>query len=337
MRVIFSIWLAVLCLFGTGSLPVRATTHTPASLRHRSWQRAAAWLHAQQQPDGSLGYVGVTAAVAYDIALAGEDPAGPTWSMNGHSLLAALETATPAYVDSGDAGQIGRVLLAVAAAGADPRHFAGRDLVALLQATYQPATGLYNRYNNFRNALALEALAVAGRPVPGAAVTALLAQQQVNGGWGWQVGGSGVDVDSTGLIMEALAGAGVPGTHPAMQKAIAFLHSQQKADGGWGTMYSAASNSNSTALALRGLIACGVDPEAASWRQEVADTEVTPVERLLRFQETDGAYRYSDALAGSRLMAAADVLPALSASYPGDVALLEHLYFPVLLRRSLTH
>ena len=337
MRVIFSIWLSVLCFLGGVGIPAKTATHTPRLLRHRSWQRAATWLRTQQQPDGGLGYVGVTAAIAYDVALAGEDPAGPTWSMNGHSLLAGLEAATPAYVDSGDAGQIGRVLLAVAAAGADPRHFAGRDLVALLEADYQPATGLYDPYNNFRNALVMKALVAAGRPLPAAAVTALLAQQQVNGGWGWQVGGSGVDVDSTGLIMEALAGAGVPGTHPAMQKAIAFLHSQQKADGGWGTMYSAASNSNSTALALRGLVACGVDPEAASWRQEVADTEVTPVERLLRFQETDGAYRYSDALAGSRLMAAADVLPALSVSYPGDVALLEHLYFPVLLRRFLTH
>ena len=332
MRVIFSIWLGVLCLFGPVSVSARTTTHTPALLRHRSWQQAAAWLRTQQQPDGGFGYAGLTAAMAYDIALAGENPAGPAWTVNGHSLLAALEAATPAYVDGHDAGQIARVLLAVAQAGADTHHFAGRDLVALLEATYQPATGLYDRYNNFRNALAMKALVTAGRPLPAEAVAGLLAQQQANGGWGWQVGGSGADVDSTGLIMEAVAGAGVPAEHPALQKAIAFLRREQKADGGWGTMYSAVSNSNSTALALRGLVACGVDPEAASWRKEVAGVEITPVTRLLRFQEADGAYRYSDASAGSRLMATADVMPALSASYPGEVVLLQHVYFPAMLR-----
>ncbi len=306
---------------------------TPDLLLQRSWGRAAAWLHTQQRPDGSMGDAGSTALVAYDLALGGEDPTGLAWTVNGHSLLDGLAAETPAYVGSGDAGRIGRVLLAVIQAGADPRHFAGEDLVSRLEAAYNPATGLYHRYNNFGNAIAIEALVAAGRPVPRRAIEALIDQQRANGGWGWPVDGTAVDTDTTGLVMEALAQAGVSADLPAIKSAVTFLRQCQKADGGWGTFYVDWSNCNSTALAIRGLVAFHIDPEATVWQKEIdLGQALTPVRVLLHFQEGNGAYRYTDVSAGARLLATADALPALSADYPEPYPLPWKAYLPVVKR-----
>jgi hypothetical protein len=116
--------------------------------------RALDWLHTRQLPDGGFGQqssaaagksststyrssAGVTADVVYVLALLGEDPTGPRWTVNGHSAIDALARLAPGYVNT-DAGQAGKVASAVALAGRNPRAFAGIDLIKIIQDSYDP-------------------------------------------------------------------------------------------------------------------------------------------------------------------------------------------------------
>lgn len=314
-------------------LPARAGAFpTTATVRRVRVQEALAWMRTQQRDDGSFGSAwGLTADAVYVIALAGEDPGGAAWARNGTSVLDGLALMTPAIVATGDGGQIAKVLRAVVAAGRDPRAFAGYDLVAELQRVYDPASGRYHPGNNFRQALAVQALAMAGAPVPQAAVQSLLDDQRPDGGWGWPYGGTANDVDTTGLILETLATVGVPGTDPHVQAGLAYLRSAQNPDGGWGLSAGQVSNCNSTALAIRALVAYGQNPAMPPYTRRNEDgTWRDALGRLLHYQQGDGGFRYTDSLEGARLLATTDAIPALTATWPGDHDLARRTFFPLL-------
>ncbi|MCX7671808.1 MAG: hypothetical protein N2439_17285, partial [Anaerolineae bacterium] len=201
-RFVIILSVAVLLLMAPGNGPAAADADPFA--------RAVAWLHTQQRPDGAFGQptanAGLTADVIYVLVLVGEDPAGPAWTpAGGRSALAALATLTADYA-AADAGQAGKVARAVALAGGNPRNFAGQDLIALIQRAYDPATGRYHPALLYRHTLALEALLRAGEKVPDAALQALWRAQLPDGGWFWSFDGEQSDVDTTGRVMQVLAG-----------------------------------------------------------------------------------------------------------------------------------
>jgi len=285
--------------------------------------RAVAWLHTQQLADGSFGSTtwgsaSVTADVVYVLALAGEDPGGPAWTVNGHSALDALAALTPGYIASGDAGQAGKVARAVAVAGRDPRNFAGTDVLRVIERAYDPATGRYHPTLLFRHTIAVEALLRAGEPVSAAAINALFGAQLPNGGWFWAfVESSQVDpaldqsdVDATGRGLQLLAQhAGLRCAH-AYGRATAYLAAGQLTSGGWGVRAGQdPENANSTALAIAGLRAIGQDPDAAPFR----NSGMTATTALLRYQEPSGAFVYiqQPGREESRVMATVDALVAL--------------------------
>ncbi|MDV5149459.1 squalene--hopene cyclase [Streptomyces sp. SBC-4] len=93
----------------------------------------------------------------------------------------------------------------------------------------------------------------------------LLAEQEPNGAW---FGRWGVNhVYGTGSVLPALAAAGLPGSHPAIRRAVAWLGSVQNEDGGWGEdlrsyedeqwIGRGASTASQTAWALLALLAAG--------------------------------------------------------------------------------
>ncbi len=132
------------------SVPVaRAEDPVPAAI-----QAALTWLHGQQRADGSFGGTSVTADAVYTLALLGEDPDGPAWTQGNVSALDALEILAPGYVTRG-AGEAGKVLRAVALTDANPRAFGGADLIALIEAAYDPATGRYHPDYLYRHTLAV--------------------------------------------------------------------------------------------------------------------------------------------------------------------------------------
>ena len=236
MRKLASCVLALWLLLGAGNLPV---AHADGRVSAASC-RALMWLHTQQLPDGSFGLrrpdgtgipsASVTADTVYALALLGEAPAGPSWTPpGGRSALDALADLAPSYVGT-DAGQAGKVARAVALAGGDPRQFGGMDLIGIIQAAYNPVTGRYHPNYLYRHTLAVEALLRSGVPVPPAALTALLQAQLASGGWFWSFDGQTGDVDTSGRVLQLLAGlAGVQA--PAAFERCGHLHGGCSAPG----------------------------------------------------------------------------------------------------------
>ncbi|MGW4724794.1 squalene--hopene cyclase [Streptomyces sp. NPDC004291] len=93
----------------------------------------------------------------------------------------------------------------------------------------------------------------------------LLAEQEPHGAW---FGRWGVNhVYGTGSVLPALTAAGIPASHPAVRRAVAWLGSVQNEDGGWGEdlrsyddeqwVGRGASTASQTAWALIALLAAG--------------------------------------------------------------------------------
>jgi hypothetical protein len=300
--------------------------------------RAIDWLHAQQLPDGGFGQhlaggayrstPGATADVVYVLALLGEQPAGPRWSVDGHSSLDALAKLVPGYVNT-DAGQAGKVASAVALSGLNPRSFAGIDLVKIIQDSYDPTTGRYHPLYEFRHTLAIEGLLRSGVQVPPAALEALFRAQLPDGGWFWSFDGKQSDVDTTGRVLQVLAGIAGQQNAAAYARAADFLAGTQLADGGWNIGYQdGAANANSTAMAVGGLLAAGFDPQSARFRRSIPNsanvgggTDRDALDALLGFQEWSGAFAYirQPGQEEVRLLATTDALSALAPHVAGQL------------------
>jgi len=323
----------------------------PAARASDPVQQAAAWLHTQQLPDGSFGLrradgtyapsASITADVIYVLALVGEDPAGAAWTQGGQSALGALAKLAPDYVysDAGhiysDAGRAGKVARVVALAGGNPRDFGGMNLVSIIQAAYDPASGRYyppDRPWLYRDALAIEGLLRSGEPVSSAAFNALIQAQLPDGSWSWSFNATQGDVDTTGRVLQLLGGQAQLGCVSGYGRAADYLAAAQTADGGWGVYpppNTNPSNANSTALAVAGLRATGFDPQAARFQKNSRDA----LDALLSFQEPSGAFVYIQQAGQeeSRLMATVDALNALA--QPSVAQPVCHpTYLPLIIR-----
>jgi squalene-hopene/tetraprenyl-beta-curcumene cyclase len=118
----------------------------------------------------------------------------------------------------------------------------------------------------------------------------LLAEQEPNGSW---FGRWGVNyVYGTGAVVPALVAAGLPGSHPAVRRAVTWLERVQNEDGGWGEDLRSyqdaenwsgrgASTASQTGWALLALLAAG--------RQESAATE-RGIAYLAGTQREDGSW-----------------------------------------------
>lgn len=331
-------WLFTLCLLLLGISPVQAASGASRPARQAAAEAAVAWLRTLQRPDGGIGTLGTSCEAAWLVALVGQNPDGPAWTPGSRSLMAACADEAPTFLSRRDTGRLAKVLRAVVAARAagatrfDPRAFAGVDLIAELEARYNPTTGLYDPNFFFRHCLAVLALTEAGRPLPSGVINGILAQQRSDGSWGWAVDpdpadgfSTAGDIDTTGRSLQALRRAGLPLYHPAYTRALHFIREQQLADGGWGLM-GGPTNTNSTAIAVDTIIAAGWDPEGPLFRRNGK----TPVEVLLGLQEPGGAFIYRPGAEESRFLATYDAVPALLQPYPGDVDLPLSLYTPAI-------
>jgi Prenyltransferase and squalene oxidase repeat len=154
-----------------------------------------------------------------------------------------------------DPGSIERTILAVAAAGLNSTSFSGRDLVGALQRDIG-ANGSVSGQTNL-TAFAVLALRAAGVPPPPKMLPWLIRQEDRDGGFSFTTAGAISDVDDTGAVLEALAGASGPAAR-ARARAVVFIERQQDRDGGFPQNAGAGSNAQSTAWAVQGLVAAGV-------------------------------------------------------------------------------
>lgn len=114
----------------------------------------------------------------------------------------------------------------------------------------------------------VEMLAIEGKahdPRTRRGIEWLLAEQEATGAW---FGRWGVNyIYGTGSVVPALVAAGMPGSHPAIRRAVSWLESVQNEDGGWGEdlrsykeeawIGHGASTPSQTAWALLALLAAG--------------------------------------------------------------------------------
>lgn len=188
------------------------------------------------------------------------------------AVLSWLEGQAATFA-AGNGPAAGKLAMAVAAAGEDPRSFGGVDLVAEIEAQLQPSGQCGGFGYAFGQALCILGLVRSGAPVDQAAVDFLMTfQDEATGAYGFFAGSDfTADNDSSGLALAALAGVvDQPGARASAQAVRAYLRSARDA-GGWWPGFSPV---NTTALAGSGLLLVGEDVTAAqSWlvSQQLAD------------------------------------------------------------------
>lgn len=255
----------VLC---AGVLVGIAGTAQAASLTDQERaERAVAYLASRQKANGSIvafSAIGSTADAVSSFAAAG---VGRT-RMN--RALGYLRTQVEAgHVDS--IGLHAKVVLAVTAAGGNPRDFGGMNLIRALRDTL--AGGHFGESAVYDDATAVLALVSAG-VTPGNGVAAwLLAAQCPDGGWAYDLPYGpgddehcfdGTDTDfftsdsnATSLAVQALAAME---TTDWVHSPFAFFDAvRDDVNGGWA--YSAAflaTDANSTGLVLQAYVAAGL-------------------------------------------------------------------------------
>ncbi len=134
----------------------------------------------------------------------------------------------------------------------------------------------------------------------------IVRQQDADGGFNFATRGGLSDVDDTGSALEALAGDRGPGPSRARSRAVEYLRSQQDRDGGLPGMPGAGSNAQSTAFAVQGLLAVGVNP--GSLRRRGAPS---PLDYLRSLIAGDGHVRYSRGTDETPTWVTAEALMAL--------------------------
>jgi energy-coupling factor transport system substrate-specific component len=185
-----------------------------------------------------------------------------------------------------DPGSLERTILAVQASGLRASDFGGRNLVAALERRFGPSGSISEQTN--LTSFGILALRSAGVNPPASAVAWLVRQRDRDGGFNFGTAGGQSDVDDTGAALEALAG--VPGGSAAADRtgAVGYIERQQGHDGGFPSTPGIGSNAQSTAWAIQGLLAAGIDPNRLH-----RGGAPSPEDYLRSLTAADGHIRYS--------------------------------------------
>jgi hypothetical protein len=281
----------------------------PASASRLAISRELSFLAAAQNPDGGFGgargqsttelYSGW---VAMGLAAAGRDPL--SLRRDGRTVLDALRAEARSLQGAGD---LERTILALYACGVSTRVLPGGDPVAKL-LRFRDADGSFGGLSNL-TAFAIFALRAAGYPPSSSVVRGaarwLAKEQDADGGFGFATRGAASDVDDSAAVAQALADAGGGGT--ALARAGTFLVRAQNRDGGYPQQPGGASNAQSTAWAVQGLLASGRNPS-----QTTRDGSRSPLGYLQSLLGSDGSVRYSRTGAQTPVWVTAQALTALA-------------------------
>lgn len=272
-------------------------------------EAAGAWLRAFQSADGGFGNgfspesdLGSTADAVVAIARSGLEL--DSFSREGVTPLDWLAAKVKAGVEAGEtlnAGQLGKVLSAVVAAGADPSDFGSADLVALTSEALGTAP---DDSGYLGMALATLALRDAGADIPPDALESLIAARTDEGAIGFAPE-QAPDTNSTALL--AMVAAAV-GRADVLAAALDYLKPIQNEDGGWPYQnpsdFGTESDANSTALVVQALVAA----------EAPLDDWDNPHESLAAYQLEDGSFTFQQSAPAPSFLATAAVLPAACAA-----------------------
>ena len=270
--------------------------------------KATTWLDSEQQPDGGFEVAGFPGFETPDAVLAIAENAQTTakWSTttartavaavttNGHSALAALDTLSRSGLDAGQAAKL--VVLDAKPLGFSPTKFdpngdgGSVNLKALILAGAQP-DGSFGAFN--ATLYAAIALRLLTGSVPANTVTDIRAAQEASGGWDFSGDptSTNLDIDTTGLAIQALVAANVALNDTDLRAGLKFLALHQRTTGAWQSFGS--DDPNSTSVAILAIAASGFDPTVACWRNVVAPglaghAYTSPIVWIRSQQQPDG-------------------------------------------------
>ncbi|MDX6610110.1 MAG: energy-coupling factor transport system substrate-specific component [Solirubrobacterales bacterium] len=272
----------------------------PGSAQAAATDRAANWLEAAQNGDGGFGSspggdssAALTGWAMLGLEAAGRNPfdvtnsgRGPIDFLRGH----LDEVSSP--------GDLARTIVALEGAGADPRSFAGRDLISALLKR-RAANGSYVGWPGTTSFSVIALRAAGAEGGLDGTVSWLGGVQNGDGGWG-DVPGQPSNADVTGSVMQAL-----PDTKTA-QGGLSYLRKHQRSDGGFALGAAGGVNSQSTAWAVQGMIAVGADPAT------ISSSGSSALDYLAARQAGDGHYRYSESKDQTPVWVTGQVLVAVA-------------------------
>ncbi|HMJ71748.1 MAG TPA: prenyltransferase/squalene oxidase repeat-containing protein [Solirubrobacterales bacterium] len=284
------------------------------------------YLQEAQNHDGGFGGAsgresgqGFSAWVALALAAAGVNPrcqARPG-GVDAYSFLVdhfhkGLEEEIP--YPSIPTTAFERELMVVDASGTDPHSFAGYDLVKEILVRALP-DGSFPYVPEGRGEIndtifAIVALDPIQEPEAQAAIQRaadwLIAQQDDDGGWSFEVKGRRTEADMTGAAIQALRAAGRPDTE-AERDGLQYLRAMQSSDSGFPEFPGEAeSNVASTAWAVQGIWSAGQDPE--TWVKGGND----PLSYMASLQQPDGHIRWKASEDTNGVWMTAYVAPAFA-------------------------
>ena len=288
--------VAALLLLLTLGLLVPAAAHASAV------SQGADWLEAQQRPSGGFAAdsgrdpgAEMTAWTMLALAAAGRNPLDVTKS--GKSPVDFLRNHIAEVKDAGD---IARTILALEAAGVDPRSFAGEDLVARL-LSQQRDSGAYQGWPA-TSAYAVLALRAAGAGGTAKTVDWLRKVQGDDGGWGNEPKDPSTP-EVTGAVLQVLS----PGSD-ASDRALSYMRKAKRPNGGFAPGNNLSANAQATAWASQGLLAAGKDPAGFG-------TGKSSFTYMRELQASDGHFLQAPNQEASPVWVTADVLVPLSGDY----------------------
>jgi hypothetical protein len=320
------------CLCGL-LLPSAASATSSAEQILNSKSKGVTYLEGLQEAGGgflsdwdinSLAAAGVAAA---NVKKAGVETDARTW----YRKLVGNETATK-WPKEALVTEYERAALIAYAAGIDPgRVSKTQNLIAGIASYYQPENaGYYGPPGNFNGTVfALLALADAKttggvQRVPNVlfkkSIEVIEKNQHTDGSWAWEKAEgneaklkAAAEPDMTGSAMAALCNAHVESSSTVVKKGEAYLKSLLAAStGAFSSEFGA--NTDSSAWAVQGLDACGIEPQGTEFT--APGTKKTPIDFLISQQltsgATSGAFRYLTTGSTANEYSSQDAIRALS-------------------------
>ena len=301
--------LVVIALVGGGLYALGSPARAAASSGVVS--RGVAYLEAAQNSDGGFGAAKgqrssqlYSAWAAMGIAAAGRDPLALRRA--GHSVLDALRGEASTLEGAGD---YERTILALHACGLPASSFGGMSLLGRLLKE-RSSDGSFEHLVNI-TAFAIFAVRVAGSSADNQVVNSagrwLVAQQGRDGGFGFAGRGGSEDVDDTAAALQGVVAATGQRDNALVARSVAYLRRAQNPDGGFPQQAGGESNAQSTAWAVQGLAAAGIN--VASVKRGGSRSPLGYLESLAA---PDGSVRYSRTSAQTPVWVTAEALAALA-------------------------
>jgi energy-coupling factor transport system substrate-specific component len=259
---------------------------------------AVHWLATKQNRDGgfSSNPGGSSSIAITNWAMLGFEAAGrnPMDVSRGPNSAVAYLRHESARINS--TGDLARTVLALGGAGVEPRHFAGRNLVAELRGR-QRRNGSFEGWPNMTAYSVLALRAAGSHSGLKGSLEWLRRVQNRDGGWG-VVRGAPSDADTTGAVLQVIRHS------RAARRALGYLRHAQRHNGGYSVGGSGAVNTQSTAWAVQGMLAAGRNPARFG--------KHSSLHYLTAHQARDGHFRYSTSSDQTPVWVTGQVLVAVS-------------------------